>query len=127
MRGDRFIYFILFSKFRYSRNGSVSKLLTFIALILAISLPAYADAETEASKRGRHIFSQGEKSSTEMITANVGAASIPIPATALPCAGCHGRDGKGRAEGGVRPSNITWSNLTKEYGGTTSIGRRYKA
>ena len=27
----------------------------------------------------------------------------------------------------MRPSDITWLNLTKKYGGTTSIGRRYEA
>jgi len=94
-------------------------------VLLAISLPGHAD--TESSKRGRHIFFQGEKTSGESLTANIGAASIPVPATALPCTGCHGRDGKGRPEGGVRPSDITWFNLTKKYGGTTSIGRRYNA
>jgi len=96
-------------------------------LLLALSLPAYADGEVESSQRGRHLFFQGEKSSAEPLTANVGATSIPVPATALPCAGCHGRDGKGRAEGGVRPSDISWFNLSKEYGGINSIGRRYEA
>jgi len=98
-----------------------------LALLLAISLPAHADTEAESSQRGRQIFFQGEKFSGESFTANVGAASIPVPATALPCAGCHGRDGKGRPEGGVRPSDITWFNLTKKYGGITSIGRRYES
>jgi ABC-type branched-subunit amino acid transport system substrate-binding protein len=43
----------------------------------------------------------------------------------LPCAGCHGRDGKGRAEGGVKPTNIVWENLTKPYGGIAESGRKY--
>ena len=51
---------------------------------------------------------------------------MPVPATALPCAGCHGRDGLGRPEGGVRPTNITWQNLAKQYGGTTELGRRWQ-
>jgi ABC-type branched-subunit amino acid transport system substrate-binding protein len=96
-------------------------------LLLATSLPTYADTATEASQRGRQLFFKGEKSNAEPLTANVGAASIPIPATALPCAGCHGRDGLGRPEGGVRPSDITWFNLTKEYGGSTLLGRRYRS
>lgn len=96
-------------------------------MLLLISLPGHASSATGSSQHGRLIFFQGEKSSAEPLTANVGAAAIPVPATALPCVGCHGRDGKGRPEGGVRPSNITWFNLTKEYGGTTVIGRRYNA
>ena len=96
-------------------------------LLLAISLPTYADTAAESSQRGRHLFFKGEKSNAEPLTANVGAASIPVPATALPCVGCHGRDGLGRPEGGVRPSDITWFNLTKEYGGSTLLGRRYKS
>jgi ABC-type branched-subunit amino acid transport system substrate-binding protein len=98
-----------------------------LALLLVVSPPAYADSEVESSQRGRHLFFQGEKSNGESLTANVGAASIPVPATALPCAGCHGRDGKGRPEGGVRPSDITWFNLTKKYGGSTLTGRQYEA
>ena len=50
-----------------------------------------------------------------------------MPATALPCAGCHGRDGQGRPEGGVRPSDITWFNLSREYGGVSAQGRRFRA
>jgi len=99
----------------------------FLVLLLATSLPAYADTATEASQRGRQLFFKGEKSNAEPLTANVGTASIPVPATALPCVGCHGRDGLGRPEGGVRPSDITWFNLTKEYGGSTLLGRRYRS
>jgi ABC-type branched-subunit amino acid transport system substrate-binding protein len=98
-----------------------------LLLLLAISLPTYADTAAESSQRGRHLFFKGEKSNAEPLTANVGAASIPVPATALPCVGCHGRDGQGRPEGGVRPSDITWFNLTKEYGGSTLLGRRYRS
>ena len=106
---------------------SVKGLSFVIALILAIGLPVHAASDTDASQRGRHIFLQGEKLNGETFSANVGAASFPVPATALPCASCHGSDARGRAEGGVKPSDITWRNLTKEYGGTTSIGRKYKA
>ncbi|HEY6099302.1 MAG TPA: hypothetical protein VIW03_07720 [Anaeromyxobacter sp.] len=34
----------------------------------------------------------------------------------MPCGSCHGEDGLGRAEGGTKPSSITWSELTKAYG-----------
>ena len=104
------------------------RIMTFSAVsLLGISLFAYTNAEAASSERGRHIYYQGMKSSGEPITANVGVASIPVPASTLPCVGCHGRDGKGRAEGGVIPSNISWLNLSKKYGGITEVGRRYKA
>jgi len=111
--------------FCLSRIALFLGITAFVALILTVSPPIYADSDNGSSQRGRHIFFKGEKSNGEPITANVGAASIPVPATALTCSGCHGRDGKGREEGGVKPSDITWFNLTKGYGGTTSIGRQY--
>ena len=36
-----------------------------------------------------------------------GEGGTEVPASALPCAGCHGRDGRGRSEGGVTPSDLT--------------------
>ena len=33
---------------------------------------------------------------------------MPAP---MPCATCHGRDGRGRPEGGVRPANLEWATL----------------
>jgi ABC-type branched-subunit amino acid transport system substrate-binding protein len=37
---------------------------------------------------------------------------------------CHGRDGLGKNEGGVTPSNISWDALTKPYLVTHSSGRK---
>lgn len=55
----------------------------------------------------------------------MGEGGIEVPAASLPCAGCHGRDGKGRPEGGVRPSALTWTSLSKPYGVTHPDGRRH--
>ncbi|RMD70829.1 MAG: hypothetical protein D6819_03265 [Gammaproteobacteria bacterium] len=74
---------------------------------------------------GRRIFMTGTSPSGEEITALVGKEGVPVPASAVPCAGCHGRDGLGRPEGSVIPSNITWSHLTKPYGGVSPSGRRF--
>src|SRR6266403_1968586 len=49
---------------------------------------------------------------------------VRVPASVMPCAGCHGRDGRGKPEGGVTPPNITWDNLTKPYGMTREDGRK---
>ena len=102
--------------------------ITALCVLLVVALaPTGANGDTASAALGRQLFFAGKKDGGDPLTANVGAASIPVPATALPCAGCHGRDGQGRPEGGVRPSDITWFNLTKEYGGVTLIGRRYNA
>jgi ABC-type branched-subunit amino acid transport system substrate-binding protein len=59
--------------------------------------------------------------------ARVGAADILLPATSLPCANCHGADGLGRPEGGVRPPDLSWSRLTSTYGQQHINGRAYPA
>ncbi len=43
----------------------------------------------------------------------------------MPCANCHGLDGKGRPEGGVTPSDVTWHALTKSYGVRHESGREH--
>ena len=50
---------------------------------------------------------------------------MEVPASAVPCAGCHGRDGKGKPEGGVTPSDLTWTALTRPYGVTHPGGRKH--
>lgn len=59
--------------------------------------------------------------------ARVGAAGMLLPATSLPCANCHGTDGLGRPEGGVRPPELSWSRLTSTYGQRQINGRNYPA
>ncbi|MBT3205027.1 MAG: ABC transporter substrate-binding protein [Gammaproteobacteria bacterium] len=100
---------------------------TVLMLLLTASSVLFAGSVEQDTQRGRHIFFEGEKITGKAFTANVGAAAIPVPASALPCVGCHGRDGKGRAEGGVKPSNISWPNLSRKYGGKAESGRHYKA
>jgi ABC-type branched-subunit amino acid transport system substrate-binding protein len=45
----------------------------------------------------------------------------------VPCGGCHGADGLGRPEGGVKPPAITWRELTKRYGHRHENGRQHPA
>src|SRR4029079_278807 len=54
-------------------------------------------------------------------------ANLAGPASSVPCGGCHGRDGKGRPEGGVAPTDLTWTALTKPYGITHPSGRKHPA
>ncbi|MCQ4347445.1 ABC transporter substrate-binding protein [Pseudomonas stutzeri] len=71
---------------------------------------------TPAEAAGKRLYLQGIGSNASVVYARVGAAGSLLPASALPCAGCHGRDGRGRAEGGVRPPDITWRRLTMPHG-----------
>src|SRR5690606_38910692 len=71
--------------------------------------PAFAEsAWTPSEANGRLIYREGRSASGGAIQARVGAGQASIPASAVPCANCHGADGRGRPEGGVRPPDITW-------------------
>jgi len=78
---------------------------------------------TPAERRGRAIYLRGETSSQRQITAIVN--DLEVPAATINCAGCHGRRGEGKTEGGIAAGNLTWSNLTKPYGHTHPTGRKH--
>lgn len=94
------------------------------ALLLAGASPS-PDAQKKQIERGRRIYLEGVSPSGAEITAVMSEASVEVPASAVPCAGCHGRDGKGRPEGGVSPTDLTWSTLTRPYGATYASGRKH--
>ncbi len=85
------------------------------AFVLALLLPALAAAAglTPSEERGRRIYRDGVSPAGGEITAGVGAAGAQVPAAALPCGNCHGQDGRGRPEGGVSPSDLTWRALSR--------------
>ncbi len=80
---------------------------------------------TPAEKRGKAFYLRGESASGQDITALMG--EVDVPASTLPCAGCHGNRGEGRTEGGVTAGNMSWSHLTKPYGHTDEGGRKHPA
>lgn len=82
----------------------------------------YADDVTA----GRVIYTTGEAVSGRAVRARV-AGGDALPASLLPCVNCHGHDGRGVAEGGVTPSQITWLDLTKPYLSKAANGRRRPA
>ncbi|HEX3526573.1 MAG TPA: ABC transporter substrate-binding protein, partial [Thermoanaerobaculia bacterium] len=88
-------------------------------------LLAGAGALTPEEQRGRQIFVDGTSPSGGEITAVMSNEGIEVPASAVPCAGCHGRDGRGRPEGGVAPSDLTWEVLTRQGGVTHPSGRHH--
>ena len=83
------------------------------------------DSRTLQETRGKQIYLKGAASAGGEILAYIGDSSVEMPGTAMPCANCHGLDGKGRPEGGVVPSNLTWEALTKPYGVTHPNGRKH--
>src|ERR1041384_1224287 len=80
---------------------------------------------TLQEKRGKAFYLRGESASGQEITALMG--EVDVPASTLPCAGCHGNRGEGKTEGGVTAGNMTWSHLTKPYGHTDEGGRKHAA
>lgn len=96
-----------------------------IVYVAAFAAVARTDRAPDHSS-GREIYVSGAGKSGHPITASV-AGSAGMPATILPCVNCHGADGRGKAEGGVVPSNLTWLELTKPYRAATLNGRRRPA
>ena len=78
---------------------------------------------TPAERRGRALYFRGETSSKREVTAMIG--DVDVPASTVNCAGCHGRRGEGKTEGGVTAGNLTWNNLIKSYGHTHPNGRKH--
>jgi ABC-type branched-subunit amino acid transport system substrate-binding protein len=104
----------------------MTRRLACAVLFLAV-LPQFAGLAsaglTPQELRGRQIYRTGESASGSPIVALVGAENLELPATSLPCMSCHGRDGRGKKEGGISPSNLQWASLTKPYPVPTASGR----
>jgi ABC-type branched-subunit amino acid transport system substrate-binding protein/cytochrome c553 len=105
--------------------------LTGRALPSALPMDAAPEAELAAAKgaagsseRGRSIYQRGLSASGKGIEALLGSGGV-VPATALPCINCHGRDGRGKPEGGVTPSNVRWASLTRPYDVVEASGRAH--
>ncbi|OJH41599.1 hypothetical protein BON30_08295 [Cystobacter ferrugineus] len=79
---------------------------------------------TAREQAGRKIYLEGESPTGREISAEIGAGAR-LPGSAVPCANCHGEEGRGRPEGGLLPPEITWSQLTRPYGHHHPNGRRH--
>jgi ABC-type branched-subunit amino acid transport system substrate-binding protein len=98
-----------------------------LAAAVPASLAAGSAPFSEQELAGRRLFREGVGASGSEVSARVGVAATPVPGRVVPCAGCHGSDGLGRAESGVQPPAITWSELTKPYGHRHDNGRAHPA
>jgi ABC-type branched-subunit amino acid transport system substrate-binding protein len=76
-----------------------------------------------AARRGKRSYLEGVGAGE--IVALVGDQGFEVPASSLPCGSCHGADGRGRPEGGVSPTDLTWEALTRPYGVTHPSGRHH--
>ena len=100
-----------------------------LLVLLSLAAPAlllHGAAElSPQEQRGRQIYRDGTSPSGGEIVALMGDAQIEVPAASVPCAGCHGRDGRGRPEGGVSPSDLRWESLTRPYAVSEPGGRTH--
>lgn len=88
-----------------------------VAAALVLAGAGAGDAPLTAQEEaGKRLFRQGTGVGGEPVAAVVGPKAAPIRGHLVPCANCHGIDGQGRAEGGVRPPVITWSELVRGDG-----------
>jgi ABC-type branched-subunit amino acid transport system substrate-binding protein len=93
--------------------------------LLGLALIAGAEpAEPGAAARGKEIYVNGVDASGAQIKCVTGGQATEVPAAILKCVSCHGKDGRGKPEGGIFPSNIRWSELAKPYSVTTQSGRK---
>ena len=103
--------------------------MAYLVFLLLLSWPAIAAAAqplqyplTAEEQRGQQLFEKGTSARGSKIEASL-PGGVRVPASAVPCAGCHGIDGLGRPEGGILPANVTWDALTKPYGRVRPDGR----
>lgn len=98
-------------------------LLAFWGLCL-VSPASAGGKETGDARRGREIYVNGLGAEGAEIKCTTGASGIETSAAVLKCVNCHGADGRGRPEGGVFPSGIRWSELSKPYPVPLPSGRK---
>ncbi|HSB73900.1 MAG TPA: ABC transporter substrate-binding protein [Candidatus Methylomirabilis sp.] len=94
-----------------------------ILLVWSGAAEAAGGPLTPAERRGRQVFLRGSGSEGRELTALLGDGATQVSAGIVPCVQCHGWDGRGQAESGIPPSDITWAALTAPEGGTYADGR----
>jgi ABC-type branched-subunit amino acid transport system substrate-binding protein len=82
---------------------------------------------TPRESRGKQIYVQGTSPTGKEILAYIGDSSLEVPGSSMACGNCHGLDGRGKPEGGIDPSNVTWEALTKPYDVVRPNGRKHPA
>lgn len=93
-------------------------------LVLQACGPQAAADLSVSEARGKAIFFGENGSALDTATVRIGDLSTELPASSFPCASCHGRNGQGKAERGVQPSQITRDALTRPYTVKEAAGRK---
>lgn len=101
----------------------------WLVLLVWLQLGASATALelTVQEAAGKRLYREGVSSSGAQVMARVGAADMSVPGSVLACANCHGKDGMGKPEGGVRPPVLSWQRLALGSGTRQANGREYPA
>jgi ABC-type branched-subunit amino acid transport system substrate-binding protein len=79
--------------------------------LIAAVAAALVLALTPQQQRGKQLYLTGESAAQRKVSALISADEVEVPANVVPCASCHGRNGRGKPEGGVVPSNVQWDTL----------------
>jgi ABC-type branched-subunit amino acid transport system substrate-binding protein len=82
------------------------RFLLLIGLLLASIGAACAEPLDADRAAGRILFVEGV-GAAGAVAAALGTGQVAVQATSVPCASCHGRDGRGRPEGAIVPPDIT--------------------
>lgn len=101
--------------------------LALFSLLGCLSGLAHGIELSPVEEAGKRLYRQGLSASGADVSARIGVSATAVPASTVPCAGCHGADGRGRPEGGVRPPDITWRRLSTPYGQQVRTGRSHPA
>src|ERR1700686_3729113 len=102
------------------RSAGPGILALAIALI-ALTIPLLGEDVSAPERLGREIYRYGKGHAPIDAVLN---GQPPIAATVVPCASCHGADGRGRPEGGVVPANIAPAALGAELEAVPQGGRK---
>ena len=84
-------------------------------ILLAVVAAASAASLSDAEKRGKRIYMEGQ--GRQKISAFLLSAGIKAPGAVFPCINCHLAAGTGQLEGGVQSADVTWFTMTKEFTG----------
>jgi hypothetical protein len=98
---------------RFPRKGLLVPVACLAICLFGAQVVAGGETqEPGAAARGKEIYLNGIDYSGAQIKCVTGEQGTEISDAVLKCGSCHEKDGRGKAEGGVFPSNIRWSELT---------------
>lgn len=99
-----------------SRPGPLAMLSLMVGLACSFVTGGLASSRAGETtlKLGRTLYEQGRGVGDRAILGRLGNG-VELTGSAVACANCHGRDGRGVSEGGLRAPDIRWSTLTDRF------------